>query len=161
VRLSRPLTLVPAVFSLCLGALTLASPALAKPWQGITPGVSNNMDVVGKFGEPTKTLTEKDKQTLVYSRDNAIKGTVQSQFKVNSLKVVERIDVFPAVTLDVAAIEKSYGPKCDAKASNEPCFVEKQSPSKARYYVYAKLGLAVFFKDDGKTVKQLVFLPPA
>ncbi len=148
-----------------LGVVAMAGSAWAKPWNGIIPGTSSELDVVGKFGEPSKTLSTKpttsepEKKTLVFSGPKAIKGTVQAQFKLNASKVVERIDVFPAVALDMAAIEKSYGPACDATASNDPCFVSKVSSSKRTYYVYAKLGLAVFFKDDNKTVQLLAFIP--
>jgi hypothetical protein len=142
-----------------------ASSVVAKPWNGIIPGTSSELDVVGKFGEPSKTLVvkavgpEPEKKTLVFSGAKAIKGTVQAQFKLSATKVVERIDVFPAVALDAAAIEKSYGPACDEAASNAPCFVSKISATKRTYYVYAKLGLAVFFKDDNKTVQLLAFIP--
>jgi hypothetical protein len=156
VRLSRFVSPAPVVLLISLSAV-------AKPWNGIIPSTSSEIDVVGKFGEPTKTLTTKDspKRTLVYSGAKAIKGTKQAQFKLSAEKVVERIDVFPAVALDVAAIEKSYGAACTAKGDSEkdPCFVPKRSPSNHLYYVYAKLGLAVFFKEDSKTVDLLAFIP--
>ena len=139
--------------------LLVAGRATGKPWQGITPGESNNLDVLGKFGEPSKTLTSQGAQTLVYSRESAIKGTVQAQFKLNAEKLVVRIDVFPSVVLDAAAIERSYGPACSAGRVTEHCYTEKRTPTQGRYFVYAKLGLAVFFTDDAKTVKLLAFLP--
>ena len=37
--------------------------------------------------------------------------------------------------------------------------MKKETPQKRGYYVYARLGLAVFFKDDGRTVQSLSFLP--
>jgi hypothetical protein len=150
---------VPLSRSLTLALTLLATAAAARPWQGITPGASNNLDVIGKFGEPSKIVTANGRQTLVYSHDVAIKGTVQAQFKLDAEKLVERIDVFPAVKLEAAAIEASYGPRCDPRGSNEPCYVEKRSPSKLRYFAYAKMGLAVFFEEDEHTVKYLVFLP--
>lgn len=144
--------------ALCLVVVCGGVPASAKPWQGITPGVSNNLDVIGKFGDPSKTLNDKGQITLVYSQAAAIKGSLQAQFKLNANKVVERIDVYPSVSLDVAAIEKAYGPRCTPETKTA-CYVEKRAPSKARYFVYSRLGLAVFFKDDGEGVKNLVFLP--
>jgi hypothetical protein len=149
VLLSRPLLL----------CLLVPTAAVAKPWNGIQPGSSSTADVIDRFGQPTRTVVTGDQQTLVFAGDRAIKGTVQSQFKVGPDKVVRRIDVYPAVPLDAAAIESSYGPACTAQAPVEPCFVKKQSPTKHPYYVYAKLGLAVFFKEDGKTVLSLAFLP--
>jgi hypothetical protein len=157
VRLSRFVSPAPLLFLVSLSAV-------AKPWNGIIPNTSSEIDVVGKFGEPTRTVTTKDspKRTLVYSGPKAVKGTRQAQFKLNAEKVVERIDVFPAVSLDVAAIEKSYGSACSATVTDsekDPCFVPKRSPSNHVYYVYAKLGLAVFFKEDGKSVDYLAFIP--
>lgn len=145
--------------------LLLPLTALAKPWNGIVPGESGALDVVGKFGEPTKRLKSKGLEVLVYTKDAAIKGTVQAQFKVNAeTQVVERIDVYPEPVIDAAAIEKSYGAECAPKAPKEPCHYRKDSEARdggARhpYFVYLKLGLAIFFKDDGKTVQSFAFLP--
>jgi hypothetical protein len=145
---------------LLLLSLLLPAAALAKPWNGIQPGTSSAVDVLDRFGQPSRTVTSGDQQTLVFSGERAIKGTVQSQFKVGPDQVVRRIDVYPAVLLDAAAIEASYGPACTAKEPAEPCYVKKESASSRRpYFVYARLGLAVFFKDDGTTVQSLSFLP--
>lgn len=144
---------------LVLLVVTAGTAAAAKPWNGIAPGTSSALDVIAKFGEPSKTLASEGKETLVYSGRQAIKGTAQAQFKLGADKTVERIDVYPAVLLDAEAIEASYGPACDEKRSDEPCFVKKETPQKRGYYVYARLGLAVFFKDDGRTVQSLSFLP--
>lgn len=134
----------------------------AKPWQGIQPGASSALDVFGKFGEPTKKTEVKGQVVLVYSGLRAPGGTVQAQFKLEpGSQTVARIDVYPAPQIDKAAVEKSYGPKCDEKApeKTEPCYFLKESEGKkAPYFVYLKLGLAVFFKPDG-TVLSFAFLP--
>jgi len=146
------------LFVLLAAALPLQ--ALAKPWNGIHPGVSSSLDVIGKFGEPTRKVTAKGQEILVYSGSAAITGTVQAQFKCNlETHVVERIDVYPAPIIPVAAVEKSYGRECDVMEPTEPCYFKKQSAAKHAYFLYLKLGLAVFFKDDGKTVQSLTFLP--
>ena len=143
-----------------LVALAVAGAAArAKPWNGIVPGTSSAEDVTEKFGDPTRTVTDGGKRTLVYSAKEAIRGTVQAQFRLSADQIVERIDVYPAVILDAEAIEKSYGPACTPKGAADPCFVKKTTPKQTPYYVYAKLGLAVFFKDDGRTVQSLTFLP--
>ncbi len=50
--------------------------ALAKPWNGIEPGVSTRDEVVAKFGNPTKAVKGGDgKEILAYLKDQAIKGT--------------------------------------------------------------------------------------
>lgn len=137
--------------------------AFAKPWQGITPGGgSSELDVVGRFGEPTRKLSARGQSVLVYSGPRAIKGTVQAQFKSDPVtKEVQRIDVYPAPVIDLAAIEKSYGGSCESTAGAEPCYWRKETAQKHPYFLYPKLGLAIFFKDDDKTVLSFAFLPPA
>lgn len=145
---------------LCIAALVPAL-GLAKPWQNIHPGGSSAIDVVGKFGEPTKRVTARGQEVLVYSGPKAIKGTVQAQFKCDpDSKEVKRIDVYPEPVIDLTAIEASYGKACDAKAPAEPCYYPKETPAKQVYFLYLKLGLAIFFKDDGRTVQSFAFLPP-
>lgn len=147
---------------IALGWLVVSSLAFAKPWQGITPGASSAIDVVGKFGEPTKTLTARGQEVLVYSGLQAIRGTVQAQFKCDPVtKEVQRIDVYPEPVIDLSAIESSYGLACEATQAQEPCYWKKSSPQKHAYFLYAKLGLAIFFKDDARTVQSFAFLPPA
>ncbi|MDP1828566.1 MAG: hypothetical protein Q8L48_35195 [Archangium sp.] len=135
--------------------------ATAKPWQGIVPGGgSSELDVIGKFGEPTKRVTARGQMVLVYSGLQAIKGTVQAQFKCDpATKEVQRIDVYPEPVIDTAAIEKSYGKSCEATGGTEPCYWRKDTAQKHPYFLYPKLGLAIFFKDDDKTVLSFAFLP--
>lgn len=134
--------------------------ALAKPWNGIIPGVSSTIDVVGKFGEPSKKVMAKGQEVYVYTGAAAITGTLQAQFKTNpSTHVVERIDVYPAPIIPMEAVEKSYGKACDPMEAVEPCYYRKASSTTHVYFLYVKLGLAVFFKEDGKTVQSLAFLP--
>lgn len=135
--------------------------AFAKPWQGILPGGSSCVDVIGKFGEPTKTLSTRGHEVLVYSGLQAIKGTVQAQFKcAPTTQEVQRIDVYPEPILDVTAIEQSYGVACETNGATEPCYWKKDTAQKKAYFLYAKLGLAIFFKEDGKTVQSFAFLTP-
>lgn len=145
---------------LLLAALLLAAPALAKPWQGIEPGVSPRDKVTDKFGEPSRTVTQEGKEVIAYFGERAIKGTTQVQFKVDpASKVVERIDVFPAVVIDKDAIEGTYGPVCptSGKPPEGACYVKKITDELQTYFVYPKLGMAIFFKEDGKTVHSLIF----
>ena len=136
--------------------------AFAKPWQGIIPGGgSSEIDVIGKFGEPTKRVAARGQLVLVYSGVQAIKGTVQAQFKCDPLtREVQRIDVYPEPVIDQAAIEKSYGKSCEATSGIEPCYFRKDTAQKHSYFLYPKLGLAIFFKDDNTTVLSFAFLPP-
>ena len=137
--------------------------AFAKPWQGINPGGgSSELDVVGKFGEPSRKLAARGQSVLVYSGAQAIKGTVQAQFKCDLVtKEVQRIDVYPEPLIDIAAIEKSYGRSCESTGGTEPCYWRKETAQKHPYFLYPKLGLAIFFKEDDKTVLSFAFLPTA
>jgi hypothetical protein len=153
----RPNAMSRLVFALLLSC---AAVSFAKPWQGLRPGQSGPLDVIGKFGDPTRKVDVKGHTVLIYSGLEAITGTVQVQFKLSpGGDTVARIDVYPQPVIDTAAVEQSYGPKCDAKKPVEPCYFLKEGDGKKPYLVYVKLGLAVFFKEDGKTVQSFAFLP--
>lgn len=136
--------------------------AIAKPWQGLNPGGgSSEIDVVGKFGEPTKRVPGKGQTVLLYAGVQAIKGTVQVQVKCDVVtREVQRIDVYPEPVISAVEIEKSYGKSCEATGAVEPCYWRKETAQKRAYFLYAKLGLAIFLKEDGKTVLSFAFLPP-
>ncbi|HYV44396.1 MAG TPA: hypothetical protein VFA20_06015 [Myxococcaceae bacterium] len=149
--------------ALTLAALVALAPAaaLSKPWNGIDPGTSKRDEVIKKFGEPSKVVKAEPKETLAYLGDKAIKGTTQVQFKIDAASgTVERIDVFPAPVIDKDMVESSYGPACPASgsgSSKDPCYVKKITDNFKTYFIYPKLGLAVFFKDDNKIVSSLVY----
>ncbi len=145
---------------LLFALVLLPALALSKPWQSIHPGGSSAIDVVGKFGEPSKKVAARGQEVLIYAGAKAIKGTVQAQFKCDpDSKEVKRIDVYPEPVIDASAIEASYGKACDALKPVEPCYYAKETAQKQVYFLYLKLGLAIFFKDDGKTVLSFAFLP--
>ena len=142
--------------------LMLSGLAQARPWQGITPGGSSCIDVVGKFGEPTKKVSARGQEVFIYSGLQAIRGTVQAQFKCDpATKEVQRIDVYPQPIIDVENIEQTYGAQCDPEEHHEPCYSRKETPQHRVYFLYAKVGLAIFFKEDKRTVQSFTFLPPA
>ena len=146
--------------SLAIAAVLIAAfPAAAKPWQGIEPGVSKRDEVTQKFGEPSRVVTAEGKEIIAYFGKEAIKGTTQAQFKVDpTSKLVERIDVFPGPVIDKETIENSYGPACpNGPAPASPCFIKKMTDEFRTYYLYQKLGLAIFFNEDGKTVHSFIF----
>ncbi len=133
--------------------------AWAKPWNGIDPGTSGRVDVVKKFGEPSKVTTAGSHEVLTYLKEKAIKGTVQSQFRVEKDSgLVDRIDVFPEPIIDQEAIEKNYGAEC-APGEKEGCYLRRSQDKKPAYFLYTRLGLAIFFREDGKTVQSFAFLP--
>ncbi len=142
-----------------IAVLFAAAPALAKPWNGIDPGSSKREEIIKKFGEPSRTVTTDGKEILAYFDKQAIKGTSQAQFRVDpGTQVVERIDVFPGPVIDKETIENSYGPACPAgKMPSTPCYMKKLTDDFRTYYLYPKLGLAIFFNEDGKTVHSFIF----
>ncbi|RKH11531.1 hypothetical protein D7V97_10930 [Corallococcus sp. CA053C] len=145
-----------------VAAVVVSLPASAKPWQTIEPGSSKKEDIVKKFGEPSRTMSQDGKEILAYFAKEAIKGTTQAQFKVDpATQLVERIDVFPAPIIEKDTIENSYGPACPAGAAPAtPCYLRKLTDDFRTYFLYVKLGVAIFFNEDGKTVQSFVFTTP-
>ncbi|MBX5482783.1 MAG: hypothetical protein IRZ16_13220 [Myxococcaceae bacterium] len=140
----------------------LSSAAWARAWKGIDPGTSTRADVIEKFGPPSRTVKSGDKEILAYLGKQAIKGTTQTQFKVDpKTGVVERIDVFPGPKIDKAAIENSYGKACPpGPLPDSPCYLKKVTDDFRVYFHYPRLGLAIFFNPDGVTVNSFIFQPP-
>jgi hypothetical protein len=155
----------PVMRALAVAASLVAFAALAKPWNGIEPGVTKKAAVIARFGEPTKVQTTADgREVLAYYKERVISGTTQAQFKVDAkTSVVERIDVFPGPVIDREAIEGTYGAICPQNTPNadavNPCHVKKVTDDFRVYFLYVKLGLAIFFKEDQKTVHSFIFQP--
>jgi hypothetical protein len=146
--------------SVILTALLVSAVALAKPWQGIEPGTSTRDDVVKAFGEPSKTLLTKDgKEAIGYFGAKAPKAAQQAQFRIDpKTNLVERIDVFPASPVLKKQLIEKYGEECpEGILPEQPCYVKKVTEDLKPYFLYVRLGLAVFFKSDGDTVQTLVF----
>lgn len=134
VHLARVL---PYVFAAVLAAVSL--PVAAKPWQGISPGVSTQTDVVKKFGEPSTQGKVGARGALVYREEQAIAGTRQAQFYTRADGVVDEITVFPAAQLDRESVEGTYG------KSGQKTFTDDFKP----VWVYRSLGVMVFYGKDG------------
>lgn len=147
---------------LTLLLLTVSSFAFAGAF-GIDPGTSSRDDVVKKFGEPSKVLVGKDgKEVIGYFGPKSPSPKLQQvQFRVDpGTKLVERMDVFPAAANPVmkAELVKRYGGECpEGILPEDPCFVKKVTDDGKPYFLYTRLGLAVFFKADFDTVTTLVF----
>jgi hypothetical protein len=145
-----------------VAVLLATAPAVAKPWQGIEPGQSKREQVLQKFGEPSRVVTAEGKEIIGYLDQKAIKGTKQVQFKVDpATQLVERIDIFPSPVIDQEAVEGTYGPACptSGKAPPTPCYVKLLTDDFRTYMLYTRLGLAVFFNEDGKTVHSFIYTP--
>jgi hypothetical protein len=92
-----------------------------------------------------------------------MKGTSQAQFRVEpTTGVVERIDVFPATVVDHETVEATFGPICPKAGAPQPaaCFQKKLTDDFRTYYVYARLGLAVFFDESEDRVQSFVYTAP-
>jgi hypothetical protein len=155
----------PATRSLLAASALLSASALAKPWNGIDPGVSHRDDVVKRFGHPSKTLTVAGKEVLAYTESAAIKGSSQAQFRIDpGTGLVERIDVFPAVSIDKETVENTFGPSCAKPGAMQPqpgvCYQKKLTDDFRTYFVYARIGLAVFFEESEDRVQSFVYTPP-
>ncbi len=155
----------PALFAPLLLLLLVLPPAVAraKAWSGIEPGVSRRDDVVKRFGPPSKTLTVSGKEVLAYTDGSAMKGTSQAQFRVDpATGLVERIDVFPSTVIDHETVEATFGPICPKAGAPQPaaCFQKKLTDDFRTYYVYLRLGLAVFFDEQDDRVQSFVYTAP-
>ena len=149
--------------ALLVTLLLLAPVARAKAWNGVEPGVTRRDEVVKRFGPPSKTLTVSGKEVLAYTDSAAMKGTSQAQFRVDpGTGVVERIDVFPATVIDHETVEATFGPVCPKAGAPQPaaCFQKKLTDDFRTYYVYPRLGLAVFFDETDDRVQSFVYTAP-
>jgi len=143
-------------------AVLLPALALAKPWNGITPGETPKAEVVKRFGEPSKKLAQGDKEVMAYIGDQAIKGTPQAQFVIKEGKV-EQMVVFPATTLELPEIEDTYGKACAVVEKNGKaahCYHKQLTDEFRTYLWYKRLGLVVFLNEDKKTVHSIIFNSP-
>lgn len=113
--------------------------ALAKAWQGVSPGVSTQTDVINRFGTPSTQGKLEGRNAMVYKGDQAISGTKQAQFIATENGVITEINVFPANQLDREAVEGTYG------KSAQKTFTEDFRS----VWIYRSLGVMVFFGKDG------------
>ena len=126
--------------------------ALARPWHGLTPGVSTKNDVIKKFGSPTRELpmTVSYASGLVYQAKEAQEyGADEAQFFFDNAGKLTSVFVFPAVQMKKDDIIKAFG-------SN---FEERRTDDFRLYFQYKADGFVVFFDKDNETVYQLQYLP--
>ena len=127
--------------SLSALALVLAFPgaALARSWQGITPGSSTQADVVARFGEPSTKGKLEGRSALVYRGEQAIAGTRQAQFLVGDDGRVAEINVFPVSPLEKEAVLGTFGKEPQKTFTDDFRTV----------WLYRPIGVVVFFGKDG------------
>ncbi len=133
-------------FLLCVSAVPGA--ALAKAWQGISPGITSQAEVLTRFGEPSTHGRLGGRVALVYKDYQAISGTKQAQFFLQDDGKVAEITVFPATQLDKDAIEGTYGKSMQKTFTDDFKSV----------WVYRGSGVMVFFTKDGG-VEAITFKP--
>jgi hypothetical protein len=127
-------------------ALALPGSALARSWQGITPGSSTQADVVARFGEPSTKGKLEGRTALVYKAEQAIAGTRQAQFLVGDDGRVAEINVFPASQLEKEAVLGTFG--------KDP--MKTFTDDFRTVWLYRPIGVVVFFGKDG-TVEAIRF----
>lgn len=132
VRRHLPLAAIPLL-------LALPGIALARSWQGITPGQSTQADVVARFGEPSTKGKLEGRTALVYKGDQSITGTRQAQFLVSDDGRVAEINVFPASPLEKDAVLGTFGKDPQKTFTDDFRTV----------WLYRGIGVVVFFGKDG------------
>jgi hypothetical protein len=144
-----------ALLCFCCTAL----PSLAASWRGIEPGVSSRTEVLSRFGEPSQTLKPGDKEVFVYRDGRRLKGTQQVKFRAERASgKVDRIDVFPTVEVDRAAVESTYGPACPDNVPGPRCYLPKLTEDNRIYFHYPTQGVGVFFRPNGRTVFAFAYI---
>jgi hypothetical protein len=74
---------------------------------------------------------------------------------------VERIDVFPSTVVDHETVEATFGPSCPKSgAAPAACFQKKLTDDFRTYYLYSRIGLAVFFEENEDRVQSFVYTAP-
>jgi hypothetical protein len=126
--------------------LVLPGTAFARSWQGITPGQSNQADVVARFGEPSTRGKLEGRTALVYKGEQAIAGTRQAQFLVGDDGRVAEINVFPSSSLEKDAVLGTFGKEPQKTFTDDFRTV----------WLYRSIGVVVFFGKDG-TVEAIRF----
>jgi len=129
----------PPLVAALLLLLTFPGTALARSWQGITPGQSTQADVVARFGEPSTRGKLEGRTALVYKAEQAIVGTRQAQFLVTDDGRVAEINVFPASQLDKEGVLGTFGK--DPQKTFTDDF--------RNVWLYRGIGVVVFFAKDG------------
>jgi hypothetical protein len=135
-----------------LAALLLGLPAAARarPWHGLTPGISTKSDVLKKFGSPTRELpmTARYSGGLVYQAKEAQEyGADEAQFFFDEKGKLLDVFVFPNVALKRDDVIKAYG----------TAFEERRTDDFRLYFQYKADGFVVFFDKDNESVYQLQF----
>jgi hypothetical protein len=124
--------------------------ALARGWQGVSPGASSESEVTARFGLPSTQGKLGGRTALVYKGDQAIAGTRQTQFFTREDGVIVEVVVFPASPLDRETVEGTYG-RPTRKAFTDDF---------RTVWIFTPTGITVFFGRDG-SVEAISFKAPA
>ena len=151
--------------TLALVAVLLAAvPAVAKPWQGIEPGVSKRDDVMKKFGEPSARVTSDGKEIHRLLRQGGDQGhhpgPVQGGPATQAGRAHRRLPRPGHRQGDHREHLRPGLPTAAGARQPRRATIKKITDDFRTYYLYPKLGLAMFFNEDGKTVQSFIFTTP-
>jgi hypothetical protein len=135
--------------ALVLVCMFAASSAWAKPWKGMVPGKTTREKVIDKFGDPSQEFSKGGKLSdgLKYEDEEAIEGSLETNFYFDRHGLLFRIDVYPARQLSRAQIERVYGK--DHR--------QGKTSRGTTYLRYDGKGLTIFFEQDADRVRVFTF----
>lgn len=139
------------VLILALG-LGCSAQAAAKGFKGALPGKTTRAQVIDKFGDPSREITKGGKLSdgLAYEGEEAISGSLVTNFFFDKHGILFRIDVYPARELTRAQVIRVYGPGFRAGATGQG----------DKYIQYPADGLIVFFEKDADRARVFLFSEP-
>jgi hypothetical protein len=140
----------PQIWMFWLIAVQLAGfSASAKPWKGMTPGQTKRIQVIDKFGPPSKEFSQGGKLSdgITYQGKRAIEGAEQANFFFDKHGTLFRIDVYPSKKLNREQITKVFGNR----------YVERVTSKGHRFFDYQQDGMIVFFRKDTDQVSVFTF----
>ncbi|HZH02909.1 MAG TPA: hypothetical protein VEY30_03930 [Myxococcaceae bacterium] len=127
------------------------------------PGVTTQREVLISFGEPTQKITGRGRTQLIYTRAAAPSGTEKVVFRIDPrTRRVDRIDVVPRRPPSRTYAEDNFGPACSqVSGPDTPCYEIKGAGTAQAFWAYRSIGVVVFLRPDGRTVRSWSYLSTA
>lgn len=132
-------------------SLAASTPAFAKDWHGMKPGIATMKEVVKKFGSADHEdgPTSRYAKRIIYNgdsvRDNY--GATEAQFWFDKSGRLQEIYVIPAVELTRADVDAAFGKN----------YKEHRTDDFRLYLHYPSAGFVVFFERGADRVYQFVY----
>jgi hypothetical protein len=129
--------------------LCTTSNLLAKSWKGATPGVTSKKQILLEFGKPTQEFSKGGKFSngINYQGEQAIKGSLETNFFFDKNDVLFQIDVFPTKKISKKQVIKIFGKD----------YKEKLTKKGHSYFNYWKTGMVIFFEKEKDQVLSFMF----